>query len=112
MAFSDVPFGDGPFVGREVPERYIKEYFSKHGLGGLLVLGTTVEDVSVLRDGEGRARERWRLTLRRFEGGRGVDVWWQEEFDAVFGERALFRSFCKTLSLDFPRRGEGKHSHG
>ncbi|RDI80939.1 hypothetical protein Vi05172_g9137 [Venturia inaequalis] len=83
MAFSDVPFGDGPFVGREVPERYIKEYFSKHGLGGLLVLGTTVEDVSVLRDGEGKARERWRLTLRRFEGGRGVDVWWQEEFDAV-----------------------------
>lgn len=84
MSFSDIPFGDGPFVGHEVPCRYVKEYFGKHGLRDLLVLGTTVEDVSVIRDsGRGEGRERWKLTLRRFDEGKGVDEWWEEEFDAV-----------------------------
>lgn len=66
----------------EVPQKYIQEYFFKHGLGGMLVFGTTVEDVSVVF-GKGRERERWRLTLRRFDREKGVDEWWVEEFDAV-----------------------------
>lgn len=82
MSFSDIPFGDGPFVGHEVPARYVREYFEEHGLSELLVLNTTVEDVSLI-PGSIKGRERWKLTLRRFDKKRAVDEWWEEEFDAV-----------------------------
>lgn len=82
MSFSDVGFGDGPFVKHDVPCRYLQQYVVKHDLDEFLVLNTTVEDVSRI-SGSVKGMERWRLMLRRFDKGRGVDEWWEEEFDAV-----------------------------
>lgn len=82
MSFSDVPFPYGPFVPHNVPKQYIESYISHHKLDSLLSLNTTVEDVSVIK-GSIRGRERWRLALRKRDYVRGVDVWWEEEFDAV-----------------------------
>lgn len=86
MSFSDVPFAYGPFVPHYIPRQYIENYISGHGIDGLLVLGTTVEDVSKLKDGEGDGNgntETWKLTLRKYDVVRGVDEWWEEIFDAV-----------------------------
>jgi hypothetical protein len=82
MSFSDIPFGDGPFVTHDVPCRYLKKYFRAHELESLLVVNTTVEDVSKVSESP-KGGERWRLTLRRPDPKREVDEWWQEEFDAV-----------------------------
>jgi cation diffusion facilitator CzcD-associated flavoprotein CzcO len=82
MSFSDLPFGDGPFVTHDVPCRYLRDYFSTHSLNHLLVLNTTVEDVSKL-PGSPKGKERWNLTLRRYNSERKVDEWWEEVFDAV-----------------------------
>lgn len=83
MSFSDLPFAYGPFVPHHVPKQYVEGYFSAHRLDSKeqLSLNTTVEEVSFQwgEDGE----EGWRLVLRKFEAGRGVDVWWEERFDAV-----------------------------
>lgn len=77
MSFSDSRFSYGPFPPHWVPRQYIANYFSQHRTDSLLVLNTTVEDVSKLPD------DRWRLTLRRYDAVKHVDAWWQEEFDAV-----------------------------
>ncbi|KAI9049658.1 hypothetical protein LZ554_006683 [Drepanopeziza brunnea f. sp. 'monogermtubi'] len=82
MSFSDLPFAYGPFVPHEVAKQYIESYFSHHRTDSLLSLNTTVEDVSVIR-GAVKGRERWKLTLRKHDVVRAVDIWWQEEFDAV-----------------------------
>jgi cation diffusion facilitator CzcD-associated flavoprotein CzcO len=82
MSFSDIPFGDGPFVSHDVPCKYIKKYFGAHKLKSLLVLNTTVEDVSRISSSP-KGRERWRLTLRRHDPERKYDEWWHEEYDAV-----------------------------
>jgi cation diffusion facilitator CzcD-associated flavoprotein CzcO len=47
----------------------------------LLILNTTVEDLSKVPSGDGL--DRWRLTLRKCDAKRDVDEWWQEVFDAV-----------------------------
>jgi cation diffusion facilitator CzcD-associated flavoprotein CzcO len=104
MSFSDLPFGDGPFVTHDVPYRYLKSYFTAHNLNQLLVLNTTVEDVSKINDCP-KGKERWTLTLRRHDPSRKVDEWWQEEFDAVvFGNghySVPFVSFIPVLQLQF-----------
>jgi cation diffusion facilitator CzcD-associated flavoprotein CzcO len=82
MSFSDLPFGDGPFVPHDIPYQYLNNYFSHHRLNRLLVLNTTVEDVSKTPDSH-KGREKWKLTLRRPNTECQVDDWWQEEFDAV-----------------------------
>ncbi|MAD87490.1 MAG: hypothetical protein CL912_31420 [Deltaproteobacteria bacterium] len=41
-----------------------------------------VEDLSVI-EGSEKGSERWRLTLRKHDSARGLDIWWQDEFDAV-----------------------------
>lgn len=66
----------------EIPKQYVESYFSHHKTDSLLSLNTTVEDVSVIK-GSKKGHERWRLTLRKYDGVRSVDVWWQDEFDAV-----------------------------
>ena len=77
MSFSDKPFPYGPFVPHHVPKQYIENYFSTQRTDSLLVLDTTVEDLSKTNaDG-------WILTLRRYDPVRKVDVWWKEQFDAV-----------------------------
>lgn len=83
MAFSDNPFAYGPFVPHWVPKQYIENYFSLHRIDSLLVLNTTVEDVSRIPAQGGNPHDRWKLTLRRFDPPRQVDIWWEEEFDAV-----------------------------
>lgn len=82
MSFSDARFAYGPFVPHHIPRQYVENYFSLHQTDKFLVLNTTVEDVSkqVTSSGEG---ESWRLTLRRLDVLRHVDVWWEETFDAV-----------------------------
>lgn len=82
MSFSDAPFAYGPFVPHHIPRQYIESYFSHHKTDSLLSLSTTVEDISVIKTPQG-SREKWRLTLRKYDAARLVDVWWEEEFDAV-----------------------------
>ncbi len=82
MSFSDLPFAYGTFVPHEIPKQYVESYFSHHKTDSLLNLNTTVEDISVIK-GSKTGHERWRLTLRKYDGVRRVDVWWQDEFDAV-----------------------------
>lgn len=82
MSFSDARFAYGPFVPHHIPRQYVENYFSLHQTDQLLVLNTTVEDVSrqVASSGE---HESWRLTLRKFDVLQHVDIWWEEIFDAV-----------------------------
>ncbi|KAG4436193.1 hypothetical protein IFR05_008321 [Cadophora sp. M221] len=82
MSFSDLPFAYGPFVPHNIPKQYVESYFSHHKTDSLLSLNTTVEDLSVIKGSE-KGKERWKLTLRKHDSVRGVDLWWQDEFDAV-----------------------------
>lgn len=81
MSFSDSRFAYGPFAPHWIPRQYIENYFSLHKTDSLLVLNTTVEDVTRIPAKD--RPEQWRLTLRRFDAARNADVWWQEVFDAV-----------------------------
>ena len=78
MSFYDSRFPYGPFVPHWVPRQSIADYFSLHRTDQFLVLNTTVEDLSRLSKENG-----WRLVLRRKDSIRRVDVWWEEQFDAV-----------------------------
>ncbi|PVH71578.1 FAD/NAD(P)-binding domain-containing protein [Cadophora sp. DSE1049] len=82
MSFSDLPFAYGPFVPHNIPKQYVESYFSHHKTDSLLSLNTTVEDLSVIEE-SAKGSERWKLTLRKHDSVRGVDIWWQAEFDAV-----------------------------
>ncbi|KAK1465741.1 hypothetical protein CMEL01_11733 [Colletotrichum melonis] len=81
MSFSDSRFAYGPFAPHWIPRQYIENYFSLHKTDSILVLNTTVEDVTRIPAKD--RPEQWRLTLRKFDAARNVDVWWQEVFDAV-----------------------------
>ena len=81
MSFSDRRFSYGPFPPHWVPQQYIANYFSEHRTDKLLVLNTTVEDLSKVSST--RDKDGWRLVLRRYDAVKNVDVWWEEEFDAV-----------------------------
>ncbi|KAF5669970.1 flavin-containing protein [Fusarium heterosporum] len=83
MSFSDAPFSYGPFVPHYVPRQYIESYFSVHKTDEYLSLNTTVEDLSQLPTASKDGQKAWRLTLRRYDPLRRVDVWWREDFDAV-----------------------------
>jgi cation diffusion facilitator CzcD-associated flavoprotein CzcO len=89
MSLSDIPFAYGPFVPHHVPKQYIENYFSAHKLDtpSTLSLNTTVEDLSLIHssskaDTKDR-KESWKLTLRKYDVLKKVDVWWEEQFDAV-----------------------------
>jgi cation diffusion facilitator CzcD-associated flavoprotein CzcO len=81
MSFSDAPFAYGPFVPHHIPRQYLENYVSIHKIDTLLSLNTTVEDISLISSP--KEQERWKLTLRKYDGARHVDIWWSEEFDAV-----------------------------
>jgi hypothetical protein len=84
MSFSDIPFPYGPFVPHHIPSQYIASFFSAHKTDHFLSLNTTVEDLSVVYDEKtSKGRERWKLTLRKRDVVRYVDIWWEEEYDAV-----------------------------
>lgn len=85
MSFSDLAFSYGPFTPHWVPRQYIEHYFSYHKIDSNLVLNTTVEDVSRLPSPAAKvgAKDRWQLTLRRYDAALHRDSWWQEQFDAV-----------------------------
>src|ERR1700712_1934378 len=78
MCFSDSRFPYGPFPPHWVPRHYVENYFSLHRTDRFLVLSTTVEDLSRIP-----GTHKWKLTLRRKDSVRHLDVWWEEEFDAV-----------------------------
>ncbi|KAK1758171.1 FAD/NAD(P)-binding domain-protein [Echria macrotheca] len=84
MCFSDRRFAYGPFAPHYVPRQYIENYFSSHETDKFLELGTTVEDLSLIptTTNEGGVG-RWKLTLRKYDPIRRVDIWWEETFDAV-----------------------------
>ncbi|KAI1840157.1 hypothetical protein JX265_009370 [Neoarthrinium moseri] len=83
MSFSDERFAYGPFVPHHIPRQYIESYSSKHKIDSHLVLNTTVEDVSILPSSLKGGPERWKLTLRKYDSARHIDIWWEECFDAV-----------------------------
>ncbi|KAL7621349.1 hypothetical protein AAE478_008670 [Parahypoxylon ruwenzoriense] len=83
MSFSDRRFAYGPFAPHYVPRQYIESYFSVHKTDSSLVLDTTVEDISKHEPSSEHGLERWKLTLRRYDPARHVDIWWEEVFDAV-----------------------------
>lgn len=83
MSFSDAKFAYGPFAPHYVPRQYIENYFCTHGIDKNLVLNTTVEDVSKLSSNTDPAPDRWKLTLRKYDTAKHVDIWWEETFDAV-----------------------------
>ena len=81
MSFSDIRFPYGPYPPHWVPRHYIANYFSAHRTDSFLVLDTTLEDLSRISVQNGN--KRWKLTLRRYDAVRHVDLWWEEEYDAV-----------------------------
>ncbi|POS73280.1 hypothetical protein DHEL01_v208326 [Diaporthe helianthi] len=85
MCFSDARFAYGPFPPHHVPRQYLENYVATHELDENLVLSTTVEDVSRILPStmSGDGLDRWKLTLRKHDALRRVDVWWVEEFDAL-----------------------------
>lgn len=83
MCFSDARFAYGPFAPHYIPRQYVENYFTTHQVDSLLVLNTTVEDISKLPPLSKGGSERWKLTLRKYDAARHVDVWWEEVFDAV-----------------------------
>ena len=82
MSFSDLKFAYGPFVPHYVPRQYVENYFAAHKTDEYLVLNTTVEDVSKVPSST-PGFEQWKLTLRKYDFARHVDIWWEEVFDAV-----------------------------
>jgi cation diffusion facilitator CzcD-associated flavoprotein CzcO len=76
MSLSDEKFAYGPFAPHWVPKQYIQNYFASHRTDRFLVLNTTVEEVTRHQNG-------WNLTLRRYDPVEKVDIWWEEQFDAV-----------------------------
>lgn len=107
MCYSDARFAYGPFAPHHIPKQYIENYFSIHKTDSLLVLNTTVEDVSKLSQQSQRDPERWKLTLRKYDPSRHVDIWREEIFDAVVlanGHYSIpFVSFYLSIHL-FPVR--------
>ncbi|KAK3372584.1 hypothetical protein B0H63DRAFT_503686 [Podospora didyma] len=83
MSFSDLRFAYGPFAPHHVPRQYIENYFSHHKTDSFLELNTTLEDLSRIPPQIHGESDRWKLTLRKYDAVRHVDVWWEEEFDAV-----------------------------
>ncbi|KUI61482.1 Thiol-specific monooxygenase [Cytospora mali] len=84
MCFSDERFAYGPFPPHYVPRQYLENYVALHKLDKHLVLNTTVEDLSKIPSSQpGVSLDRWKLTLRKHDALRSVDIWWTEIFDAV-----------------------------
>jgi cation diffusion facilitator CzcD-associated flavoprotein CzcO len=80
--FSDIPFAYGPFVPHHVPRQYIESYITHHKVDTYLELQTTVEDLLHIPSSP-TDHESWKLTLRKHDPVRTVDIWWNEMFDAV-----------------------------
>lgn len=83
MCFSDALFPYGPFAPHYIARQYIENYFSIHATDKILELNTTVEDLSQVPKVGQKQQSNWRLTLRKYDPARLVDVWWEEFFDAV-----------------------------
>lgn len=103
MSFSDIPFPYGPFVPHHVPKQYIESYFSTHKIDSLDIVSfnTTVEDVSLIPGSE-KGKERWNLTLRKYDPVLQVDKWWEEDFDAVILANGHYSVPFVTRPLYFP----------
>lgn len=65
---------DTPFRSHKVIRQYVEDLVNRRGYQDFVEYNTTVELAE-------KVGEEWRLVLRR--GGRDVDYWWEERFDAV-----------------------------
>ncbi|KAH0592438.1 hypothetical protein MHUMG1_09824 [Metarhizium humberi] len=83
MCFSDSRFAYGPFVPHYVARQYVENYFAIHQTDSLLELNTTVEDLSSVSLPAPSAARGWKLTLRKHDATRNLDVWREEFYDAV-----------------------------
>ncbi|TFB04335.1 Thiol-specific monooxygenase [Trichoderma ghanense] len=83
MSFSDIRFPYGPFAPHHIPRQYIENYFALHKTDSFLVLNTTVEDVLKINHPSNDGSTQWKLTLRKYDALRNVDIWWEETFDAL-----------------------------
>lgn len=83
MCFSDSQFPYGPFVPHYVARQYIENYFAAHKTDTDLELNTTLEDLSWIPQAENAGRGTWKLTVRKYDPVRHVDLWREEIFDAV-----------------------------
>ncbi|KAK7751244.1 hypothetical protein SLS62_006789 [Diatrype stigma] len=83
MCFSDARFAYGPFAPHYVPRQYIENYVTHHKVDEDLVLDTTVEDLAELPPRVPGGPGRWKVVLRKYDRARHIDLWWEEEFDAV-----------------------------
>ncbi|KAI2619654.1 putative dimethylaniline monooxygenase [Hypoxylon sp. NC1633] len=114
MCFSDRPFAYGPFTPHHVPRQYIENYFSFHKTDSLLSLNTTVEDISKQKPSSEHGLETWKLTLRKYDPSRHIDIWWEEVFDAVIlanGHYSVpYIPYVKGLA-EYARRFPGRVSH-
>ncbi|KAI8966388.1 FAD/NAD(P)-binding domain-containing protein [Daldinia sp. FL1419] len=114
MCFSDRRFAYGPFPPHHVPKQYIENYFSIHKTDSFLSLNTTVEDISKLKPDSKDPIERWKLTLRKYDADRHVDVWWEETFDAVIlanGHYSVpYIPYVKGLE-EYAKKFPGRVSH-
>lgn len=104
MCFSDARFAYGPFAPHYVPRQYIENYVTHHKVDEYLVLNTTVEDLAELPPREPRGPNRWKVVLRKYDRARHIDIWWEEEFDAVVlanGHYAVPFVSSAEISSDF-----------
>ncbi|EFY91634.1 dimethylaniline monooxygenase, putative [Metarhizium acridum CQMa 102] len=83
MCFSDSRFAYGPFVPHYIARQYVENYFAIRKTDAFLQLNTTVEDLSSVALPERGGARGWKLTLRKYDATRNVDVWREEFFDAV-----------------------------
>ncbi|KAK5655467.1 hypothetical protein OQA88_5738 [Cercophora sp. LCS_1] len=111
MCFSDRRFAYGPFAPHYVPRQYIENYFSSNKTDQFLELNTTLEDLSQISSAAKSKPNKWKLTLRKYDPVRHVDIWWEETFDAVVlatGHYSVpYIPFVKGLSeftAKFPER--------
>lgn len=83
MTFSDALLPYGPFAPHYIARQYVENYFAIHQTDSFLQTNTTVEDLTHSPATDDEERSEWRVTLRKYDAARQIDLWWEESFDAV-----------------------------
>ncbi|KAK3071452.1 hypothetical protein LTR53_008592 [Teratosphaeriaceae sp. CCFEE 6253] len=109
MSFSDCQFPYGPFVPHWIPKQNVQEYFARQRTDRLLVLNTTVEDVTMPPT---RAMSPHTAPLRRGREGRSLAAGGVRRVDhrqwTLLGPFHPIRAGPRRLSHGFP--GKVMHS--
>lgn len=83
MTYSDAQLPYGPFAPHYVARQYVENYFALHQTDSLIETNTTLEDLARSSKDRHGGRGEWKLTLRKHDAARDVDLWWEEFYDAV-----------------------------